>query len=223
MSGTLFDRLTASTAELHARTLQHPSVLGIGNGTLPEENFRFYIEQDYQFLRRYIQVKSLAIASTLSLPVATRLAELVHQTLSVEMGALRRLYASFGGNPDQLESKDRAPACSAYTNHLLSVANERNLTLTLAAILPCQWGYREIGHTLKAQGLPADERYAAWIEEYAAPGYGELVDWIIATLNDLAETSGSATIDRTFEIFRLSSIYEYNFWSMAWNREGWDK
>lgn len=222
MSDTLFARLTADTDELHQRTLCHPSVLGIGDGTMPAENFRFYIEQDYQFLRRYIQVKSLAIASTQSLSIATRLADLVHQTLSVEMGALRKLYAGFGGDPDELEGKDRAPACTAYTNHLLAVANERDLLLILASLLPCQWGYKQIGHTLKARGLPSDERYAAWIEEYAADGYGELVDWIIATLNDLADTAGSATIGRTFEIFRLSSIYEYNFWTMAWNREGWD-
>lgn len=222
MTDTLFARLTADTDELHQRTLAHPTVQGIGNGTLPEENFRFYIEQDYQFLRRYIQVKSLAIASTLSLPIATRLAGLVEQTLSVEMGALQRLYGAFGGDPDELEAKDRAPACAAYTNHLLAVANERNLLLTLAAVLPCQWGYREIGHTLKANGLPDDERYAAWIEEYADEGYGEFVDWIIATLNDLAEFAGPETIERSFEIFRLSSIYEYNFWTMAWKLESWD-
>lgn len=222
MSDTLFARLTADTDDLHQRTLAHPTVQGIGLGTLPEENFRFYIEQDYQFLRRYVQVKSLAIASTLTLPIATRLAGLVHQTLDVEMGALRRLYGAFGGDPDQLEAKDRAPACAAYTNHLLAVANERNLVLTLAAVLPCQWGYREIGRTLKANGLPDDVRYAAWIEEYADDAYGEFVDWIIATLNDFAESAGSATIDRTFEIFRLSSIYEYNFWTMAGNLENWD-
>lgn len=221
MSESLFALLTSHTHDLHQKTLRHRTVQAIGSGNLPEETFRYYIEQDYQFLTRYVQVMALGVASSTNLTITTRMAELLHSTLAVEMDALRDLYRRFGGDPNDLSKISRSPTCAGYTNHLLAIASERNLLLILASILPCQWGYREIGRSLKAQGLPSDERYAAWIEEYADETYGELVDWVIETLDRLAEVAGDAAIDRTFEIFQLSAEYEYRFWDMAWNREQW--
>jgi thiaminase (transcriptional activator TenA) len=218
---SLFELLTTHTRELHGKTLSHRTVQGIGNGSLPEAKFRYYIEQDYQFLTRYVQVMAFGVTASNNLNTTTRMAELLHSTLAVEMHALRDLYKGFGGDPKDLSKISRSPTCAAYTNHLLSIAAERNLLLILASILPCQWGYREIGRSLKARGLPADERYAAWIEEYADQEYGELVDWVIETLDRLAEVAGDAAIDRTFEIFQLSAEYEYRFWDMAWNMEEW--
>jgi thiaminase (transcriptional activator TenA) len=222
LADSLFTRLTSETDDLHQQTLRHRTVLAIGDGSLPEATFRYYIEQDYQFLLRYTKVIALGVAASNDLAVTTRMSDLLHSTLAVEMDALRDLYSRFGGDPSVLEQVERSPTCAGYTNHLLAIASERNLLLTLTSILPCQWGYRQIGRSLKANGLPGDERYAAWIEEYADDGYGELVDWVIATLDNLAGQSGADDLGRTSEIFRLSSEYEHRFWDMAWNRERWD-
>ena len=221
MGTSFFSELTSHTAELHHQTVNHQTVLGIGSGTLPEETFRYYIEQDFQYLRRYVQVLALATASTDDLAAARKLAELVYSTHSLELDALRDLYQRFGGDGATLDSINRAPTCTAYTNHLLSVAAERNLFLTLAAILPCQWGYRDIGLGLKEKGLPDDERFAAWIEEYAGEEFGSLVDWAVEHLDVLARDVGAAEKARAKEIFALSAEYEYRFWEMAWNRETW--
>lgn len=223
MSNTsLFEQLRERTAATHQRTLNHKTVLGIGTGTLPEDTFRFYLEQDYQFLTRYVRVLALATASSDDLAATARLAELLHSTLAMEIDALRDLYKRFGGNPSNLDCASRRPACEAYTTHLLAVAGERNLLVTLAAILPCQWGYREIGRTLKSAGLPGDERYTAWINEYAGPEYGALVDWVVAHFDHLAREAGSDDRARAAEAFALSAGYELRFWEMAWNHETWE-
>lgn len=221
MSDAFFTKLTDLTADIHHRTLQHKTVLAIGAGTLPEETFRYYIEQDYQFLTRYVKVMAYGVVASRDLAVTTRMSELLHSTLAVEMDALRDLYGQFGGRPDDLETIPRSPTCAAYTNHLLAAAAEKDLLVTLASILPCQWGYREIGRSLKAQGLPDDERYAAWIEEYADEEYGTLVDWVIEKLNELALSAGAHQRDRAQEVFQLSAEYEHRFWTMAWDHEGW--
>lgn len=219
---SLFQHLRESTEVTHHRTLNHRTVLGIGAGTLPDDTFRFYIEQDYQFLKRYVRVLALATASSTDLEVIAKLAELLHNTMAIEIDGLRQLYERFGGDVGDLDGGTRAPNCAAYTNHLLAVASERNLLLTLAAILPCQWGYREIGRTLKRAGLPEDERFAAWINEYAADEYGEFVDWVIAHFDRLAVDAGSAERSKASEVFALSAEYELRFWEMAWNREAWE-
>lgn len=221
MGQSFFSELRSLNQEIHQRTLNHPMVLGIGSGTLPDETFRYYIEQDFQYLRRYVQVLALATASATDLQAGRQLAGLVNSTYSIEIDALRALYERFGGTGCDLDVIERSPTCAAYTNHLLAVAGERNVFLTLAAILPCQWGYGDIGRSLKRRGLPEDTRFSAWIEEYASEEFGALVDWAIEYLNELASDAGSRETARAKDVFALSAEYEYRFWDMAWHRERW--
>ncbi|MEX1157617.1 MAG: thiaminase II [Thermomicrobiales bacterium] len=218
---SLFATLAAENAASHAQTLHHPAVLGIGDGSLPEATFRYYIEQDYNFLRRYVRVLAQAVATSPDLPTATKLAELVSSTLSVEVGALVALYAAFGGVRDDLDAVKPAPTCQAYTDHLLSRAAGGNLFVIFASVLPCQWGYREIGHHLHERGLPDDARYARWIEEYSSDEYGAFVDWLIARFDVLAATESDVSHEAAREAFTLSTHYERAFWEMAWTLQQW--
>ncbi len=218
---SFFAELTAENAASHEATLSHPAVLGIGDGSLPEATFRYYIEQDYNYLRHYVRVLALAVAASPDLPTATKLAELVSTTLSIEVGALIELYAAFGGVRDALDVIRPAPTCQAYTDHLLATTISGNLLVILAGVLPCQWGYREIGHHLRRRGLPDDERYARWIEEYASDGYGTLVDWLICRFNALAVGESDANLQAARNAFALSTHYEHAFWQMAWMQEQW--
>lgn len=219
-ASTFFEELREHTSTLHAETLAHPMVSGIGRGDVPGAVFRFYLEQDYQFLERFLRVLALGIAAAPSITTMRPFAELVQSTLAVEIDALRRLYVSFQGDPDQLDGLAPTPACRAYTNHLLAAAFQQDLLLTLAAILPCQWGYGDIGRTLHARGLPADERFAAWICEYASDEYHELVGWSVAQLDQLAANADRARIERAQLAYITSAHYELDFWEMAWTRQG---
>ncbi len=220
-SSSFFANLTSEHAACHEAALHHPAVLGIGDGSLPEATFRYYIEQDYAYLRQYVRVLAQAVVASPDLLTATKLGELVSTTLAVEVGALIELYALFGGERDRLDTISSAPTCQAYTDHLLATASGGNLFLILASVLPCQWGYREIGHSLRARGLPADSRYARWIEEYASIEYGSLVDWLVGRFNELASGESALNLQAASRVFELSTYYERAFWEMAWTREEW--
>lgn len=218
---SFFSNLTDTTSDLHHQTLHHPMVQAIGSGALSEEIFRYYIEQDYLFLLRYVQVIALGSAASDDLETTLTLVGIVHSTIDVEIDALRQLYRRFGGEPARLDSLEPSPTCDAYTKHLLAAAHQHDTLLTMAAILPCQWGYREIGRSLKRAGLPDNGRYAAWIEEYASDEYAMLVDRLLECFNRLAIGYGPVHLNLAEEAFRLSSRYEYAFWDMAWNQETW--
>ncbi len=218
---SFFASLTAANAATHEAALNHPAVLGIGDGTLPEATFRYYIEQDYNYLLRYIKVLARAVAASPDLATATKLAELVSSTLSVEVGALIELYAAFGGVRDELDAVRPSPTCQAYTDHLLATAAAGNLFMMLASVLPCQWGYQEIGHHLRQRGLPDDPRFARWIEEYASDEYGTLVDWLVRRFDELAAIESEATRAAARQAFALSTYYEHAFWEMARTQEQW--
>lgn len=216
-----FESLRAENHDLHAAALDHPVVRGIGDGTLDEGTFRFYVEQDYAFLRRYVRVLARAVDAAPDLPTAELLAALLHGTLAVEIGALRELYAEFGGAPGDLDSIVPAPSCQAYTDHLLARSDDGNLCVILAAVLPCQWGYGDIGRQLIADGLPHDPRYARWIAEYASEDYGNIVRSTVAAFDCLASRESERVRDRARSAFHISSHYELQFWNMAARKEQW--
>ncbi len=206
---------------LHAATLAHPFVRGIGDGTLPVERFRFYVEQDYVFLIEYGRVLALAVAKGRELDGMARFAELLHATLNVEM-ALHRGYAGkFGIAAGDLARVAAAPTTYAYTRHLLATAYAGAAAEIAAALLPCQWGYGQIGRALAA-APPADQPlYAEWIAMYAGEDYHALVAGLVEGFDALAAVESAAARERLDQIYLLSSRYEWAFWEMAWRMERW--
>ena len=90
--------------------------------------------------------------------------------------ALHRSYArDFGIGEEELVAERKAPTCQAYTDFLMRTAAVEPFEAIIAALLPCFWGYYEMGKSLEERGFPDNELYVRWIEQYTDPGYGEEV------------------------------------------------
>jgi thiaminase/transcriptional activator TenA len=200
---------------------RHPFVRGIGNGTLALDRFKFWMRQDYVFLIEYSRLLALAAARSQDLPTMTRFAELMQATLTVEMELHRGYAAEFGIAAAELAREPRAPVTQGYTDFLLRTAALGDYAELVAALLPCMWGFSEIGLRLAAGGRPAEPRYAKWIEMYADPAFGELAEWCRALVDRLAAGASDELRRRIEAAFLTSSRYEYLFWEMAWRQETW--
>jgi thiaminase (transcriptional activator TenA) len=200
---------------------EHPFVRGIGDGSLDLERFRHWVRQDYQFLVEYCRLFGLAAARAPDLETLVRFADLLQATARTEMD-LHRAYASeLGIAPAALEREPTAPTTRAYTDFLVRVAATGDFAELAAALLPCMWGFSEIGQRLAARGLPAEARYAKWVRMYADPEFATLAAWCRALVDRLAAGADDATRRRMEESFLTSSRYEYLFWEMAWRLETW--
>src|SRR5439155_11580244 len=111
------------------------------------ENFKFWVRQDYLFLIDYARLLAMAVVKAPDLPTMRRFADLVQATLNVEMELHQAYAAGFGITPEELEAKTKAPTTQAYTDFLLRAAAGDHTEL-LAALLPCMWGFSEIGQRL---------------------------------------------------------------------------
>ena len=60
------ERLLTATKDIWAAYSEHPFVLGLQNGTLDQEKFRYYIIQDFLYLEEYAKVFALGIAKAKS-------------------------------------------------------------------------------------------------------------------------------------------------------------
>lgn len=222
MSSSPATELLDATAGIRRQILTHPFVCGIGDGTLPLEPFTYYIRQDYVYLLEYSRVLALGVAGARDLEIMELFAELVHATLHIEMELHRGYSARFGISRQELEATPASPTTHAYTRHLLSVAYGGTTAELMAALLPCQWGYWEIGRELAARGLPMNQPlYSEWIEMYSGKEYQELAARLRATFDRVASRVSTDERARLGDIFATSSRYEYAFWDAAYRQEQW--
>jgi thiaminase (transcriptional activator TenA) len=199
----------------------HPFVRGIGSGALDVERFACWIRQDYLFLIEYCRLFALAAARAPDLATIGRFADLLQATAQTEMDLHRGYAAQFGISPEALEQETMTPTTRGYTDFLLRVAAIGDFAELAAALLPCMWGFSEIGRRLAHQPRPADARYAAWIEMYADPEFATLAAWCRDLVDRLAEDAGPDARQRMEQAFLTSSRYELAFWDATYRMERW--
>lgn len=199
----------------------HPFVRGIGDGTLDPARFSFWLRQDYRFLIDYARLLALAVARAPTLMDMATLARLVQETLGWKMELHRSYCAELGITIEELEATAKAPTTQGYTDFLLRTAATGDYAELLGALLPCMWGYSEIGIALAGRGLPADDRFRRWINMYADEEFAELAGWARDLVDRACAGLPEAHLARVSAVFLTSSRYELAFWQMAWVQEAW--
>jgi len=216
------DELHAAARPIWDAQLEHPFVKGIGDGTLEEERFKRWVVQDYGYLREFSRVFAWAVAKAPRLESMGWYAAVLNLTLNTEMELHRRYAARFGITTEELEEAPMWPTNRAYTDFLVRTAADGDMADLLAALLPCAWGYVDIGQALAASSPPDDQRYADWIAQYASEEFAEAAEWLKGELNREAANAGAEKRERLTGLFLLSSRYEYRFWDMCWDGESWE-
>ncbi len=207
--------LREATAPVWAAQHAHPFVRGIGDGSLPEARFRFYVRQDYLFLADYGRLLALGAARAPRLEWMRRFAALAQSVLETEMDLHRQFAARWGVSGAELEAERAAPATRAYCDFLLRTAALGDFGELVAALLPCMWGYAEIGGRLAADSGP-DHPYREWIETYASPEFAELAAWCRGLADAVGAGAGLELRERMHRAFLTSSELELGFWQGAW-------
>jgi thiaminase/transcriptional activator TenA len=197
----------------------HPFVRGIGDGSLDVERFGYWLRQDYLYLIDYSRLFGAAVLRAPDLESMARFGELLHGIMVTEMDLHRSYVAGFGITEADLLRETKAPTTQAYTDFLLRTATTGDYAELLGALLPCMWGYNEIGLRLAERGMPDDERYRAWIEMYASDEFTELAAWCRQLTDEACTDLPEPTLQRAQDAFVTSSRYELAFWEMAWTNE----
>ncbi len=216
------DELRMKGAPTWDQEKQHPFVTGIGDGSLPLESFRYYMRQDYIFLIDFCRTISLAVAKAQTVEDMGWFAKLLHETLNTEMALHVSFCGEFGITEQELLATEPSPTTLAYTRHLVQTAYSGAIGEVATSILPCSWGYCDIGQMLKEKGVPANQPlYGRWIEMYSSPEFAELADWLRSFIDRTSEACGDPERARMEKAFLLSSQYEYMFWDAAYRMEEW--
>lgn len=216
------EELRHKAASIWDKEKEHPFVKGVGDGSLPLDRFRYYMRQDYVFLIEFSRCLALAVTKAQRLDDMAWFSRLLHETLHTEMALHRGFAEEFGITEAELESTKASPTTHAYTRHLIQTAYTGSLGEIAASILPCQWGYNELGNHLASQVLPPNQPlYVKWIETYSSPDFAQLAQWLRGLLDRLCQEASASERQGIEDVFLTSSRYEYLFWDAAYHMEEW--
>jgi thiaminase (transcriptional activator TenA) len=204
---SLSQRLTERGMPSVRAQAEHPTVAGIARGDLDPVVFRAWLEQDYLFLLDYVRVFA-RLAWQAPDGHLGDLVDLAHSTWHDELELHRELSAEFDAD---LFGAVARPATMAYSGFLLAAAGDYGTGL--AALLPCMWGYSELGRRLGAHP-PADPRYARWVATYADPGFAALAGRCAQMLD---EAYGEGLVDEATATgaFDTAMAHELAFWDVG--------
>ncbi|MDZ8026397.1 MAG: TenA family protein [Nostoc sp. SerVER01] len=204
---TLSNELWAANQDLAKACLEHPFVQGIGDGTLEQAKFAYYVGQDAFFLEAFARAYSIAAAKApdwVGFTTFHNLAGGVLAELELHSG-----YASQWGV--NLHSVEPGAATRRYTDFLLATAWGTDVGLTAAAMSPCMRLYAFLGEQLAVNGIP-NHQYADWIRTYSSVDFEPLAQQLESLVENYARDN--AVVHSTY---RYAMLCEYDFFQAAWS------
>jgi thiaminase/transcriptional activator TenA len=177
------------------------------DGTLPAENFAYYMGQDAFFLEAFARAYSIAAAKAPDwegFQTFHQLAGGVQQELQLHSG-----YAQIWGV--ELSTVQPGGATRRYTDFLLATAWSQPVGLTAIAMSPCMRLYAFIGQTLAQKGIP-DHTYGEWVRTYSSDEFEPLAQQLEALVDRYGVDSPLA-----HDTYRYAMECERDFFQAAWD------
>ena len=197
------------------RITVHPFLTGLMDGSLPREQFLFYLGQDALYLDDFGKVLAGIAVKTPHREQVEAFLAFAGDTISVE----RALHQSYLGQIDPRVTP--SPACLLYTSFMHRQLAVAPLEVAVATVLPCFWVYKEVGDFILAGEKKAGNPYQSWIDTYGGEEYGRAVTEAIAMADDLAARTTPETRSAMTAAFDLCTRMEWMFWDSGWKMEAW--
>ena len=214
----LSDRLRKDADAIWKQIFAHPFVVELYTGVLPPAKFKFYVLQDYNYL--VTDIKNLAILASRagSIEAMREILEIAHLEATSEFESYERLLGELGYTIGDAIKAEPTPTNTSYGAFLIATSSLKTFGEGLAATLPCFWSYLEIAEFHQAR-LAENKNglYARWASVYLSDDYRQLV----TKMKSLLDKAVGVEYEKLRGAFITASKYEYLYWSMAYEMEGW--
>jgi hydroxymethylpyrimidine/phosphomethylpyrimidine kinase len=202
-------------AEITAQVSGGAFVRSLVDGTLPAEDFGFYLAQDAQYLRTYSRALAGLAAGASD---ASEGADWACAAQTAVLGEAELHRDWLGAHPDASGTNRPGPVTSAYTDFLLARTLGEDHVVGVAAVLPCYWLYAQVGADLPE--IPSDHPYREWLRTYQDPDFARSTSTALQHLEHALEAAGPEARARAARTYLLACRHELEFFDQALRREG---
>ena len=200
--------LWAAGGETWHQILDLPFVRALGDGTLDEDLFSFYLDQDALYLRDYSRALATLSARADTAEAQVHWAAGAHEAIAAES----QLHEGWLANRARLGGP--SPITMGYTNFLRASVAGDDYVVGAAAILPCYWLYEEVGAVLSSQNH-ADHPYAEWLSMYGGEEFAAEVARSLTEVERAFEAASPAQRVRAARAYLSACVYEREFFDQA--------
>ena len=204
----LSERIYERAKALWPRYLTHPFVTEMADGTLPKEKFRYYMVQDYLYLRDYVKIFAAILQKTDDFEqirfLSGELADTIGETFRTHIPYMKRL----GITEEEIHSARPHMDNNAYTHCMLWEAQTGDVLTGLVTLLNCSWSYAYVAEKIveRCPDVLWDKRYGSWFAGYVSESYRRTNQMLIDRIDAL---SGFIDEKTPVEIVRINETTVY--------------
>ncbi|OEU17910.1 heme oxygenase-like protein [Fragilariopsis cylindrus CCMP1102] len=231
-------------------TEKHPFLVSMVDGTLEENNFRYYVQQDVLYLNDFSYcLRQLALKKAPTTNDKNLLIDLADGAEKDEIALHNAYLKGWNTNEESSSSKqqqhEQMPNTLLYTSYMRRIIDGSETTYGegLAVLLPCFWVYMHVGKcmlklrneldtnntTTDSQNKESRNRlrpkhYNDWIDMYAGDEFEHEVNNYIQLVNNELQLNDKKVNEELKQIeyhFIMSCKLEHMFWDQAITMMEW--
>lgn len=199
-----------AAAKVWPETLELPFIRALRDGTLPQEQFSFYLVQDALYLAEYSRALAALAVKAPDAEDQVWWAESATVAIEAESDLHRRWISTH----DVDAAMPPSPVTLSYVNMLKAEAALSDYAVGAAAVLPCFWLYAEVGLHLAENNHP-DHPYNAWLSMYGGDDFVDGVRIALQSVEKALANANEAQREKAADAFMYACYYEREFFDQA--------
>ncbi|MGL9759535.1 MAG: TenA family protein [Wolbachia sp.] len=177
------------------------------NGTLSRERFCYYIEQESFYLTNYANALAMIAARSRNVEHIEHFLEASLDAIDEQQTFNSLLKKEFNFK----ETGNLTLAILAYTSYLRYISAVEPLEVTVAAVLPCFWVYKEVGLHIAKNSI-YNNPFASWIRNYSSEKFALGMKKTIDIFDNISEQVTKSVRQQMCDTFHKCVVLEWHFW-----------
>jgi thiaminase/transcriptional activator TenA len=189
----------------------HPYFKELAAGSLAKEIFQNYIIQDLAYIEKYAKALCILAYRIDDFKVSLELMKLAVENFEIEnslLSSLKSANAKIDFSP--------LTACVKYGEFIKNVAENEDIAIAIASLLPCYWIYFDNSRRIMAASVK-DNPYSEFVFAYSGEAFAAQTKYMIDLTNDYAEKSSESVKLLMIQNFKAAIISEYRFIDAVYN------
>lgn len=211
------DKSWETIKPIYNSILEMPFIVGLMNGKLDKEKFKFYMQQDSKYLENFGKTLSLLASKSYDVKETISFIHFAETAIIAE----RELHEFYFNDFNIVPSDIIEPVIHHYTSHIKATSSFEAIDVGMASVLPCFLIYKKVGEYIYENQKNKNNPYQEWIDTYAGDDFDSVVKDAIRICDNLALNASTKIRTRMTEVFIVSARLEFEFWDSSYRIKKW--